>query len=85
MASLYKPTVTTYQLLTSRPSREHGFPHLDLFERREWGLVIYDEVHLLPAPMGSETRSKVLWPSHRATRSRPRPTTLRRSFTTPPG
>jgi DNA excision repair protein ERCC-3 len=44
-------TVTTYQLLTSRPSREHGFPHLDLFERREWGLVIYDEVHLLPAPV----------------------------------
>ena len=44
-------TVTTYQLLTSRPSRAHGFPHLDLFERREWGLVIYDEVHLLPAPV----------------------------------
>jgi DNA excision repair protein ERCC-3 len=44
-------TVTTYQLLTSRPSRGHGFPHLDLFERREWGLVIYDEVHLLPAPI----------------------------------
>ena len=44
-------TVTTYQLLTSRPSREGGFPHLDLFERREWGLVIYDEVHLLPAPI----------------------------------
>jgi DNA excision repair protein ERCC-3 len=44
-------TVTTYQLLTSRPSRSGGFPHLDLFERREWGLVIYDEVHLLPAPI----------------------------------
>jgi DNA excision repair protein ERCC-3 len=44
-------TVTTYQLLTSRPSRDGGFPHLDLFERREWGLVIYDEVHLLPAPI----------------------------------
>ncbi|HWH12000.1 MAG TPA: DNA repair helicase XPB [Solirubrobacteraceae bacterium] len=44
-------TVTTYQLLTSRPSRAAGFPHLDLFERREWGLVIYDEVHLLPAPI----------------------------------
>jgi DNA excision repair protein ERCC-3 len=44
-------TVTTYQLLTSRPSRAGGFPHLDLFERREWGLVIYDEVHLLPAPI----------------------------------
>jgi DNA excision repair protein ERCC-3 len=44
-------TVTTYQLLTSRPSRAGRFPHLDLFERREWGLVIYDEVHLLPAPI----------------------------------
>jgi len=44
-------TVTTYQLLTHRPSKDGGFPHLDLFERREWGLVIYDEVHLLPAPV----------------------------------
>ncbi|MGI8801160.1 MAG: DNA repair helicase XPB [Solirubrobacteraceae bacterium] len=44
-------TITTYQLLTSRPSRAAGFRHLDLFERREWGLVIYDEVHLLPAPI----------------------------------
>jgi len=44
-------TITTYQMLTHRPSRDGGFPHLDLFERREWGLVIYDEVHLLPAPV----------------------------------
>jgi DNA excision repair protein ERCC-3 len=44
-------TITTYQLLTHRPRRDGGFPHLDLFERREWGLVIYDEVHLLPAPV----------------------------------
>ncbi len=44
-------TVTTYQLLTFRPSRDGGFPHLELFEGREWGLVIYDEVHLLPAPV----------------------------------
>lgn len=44
-------TITTYQLLTHRPSRDAGFPHLDLVERREWGLVIYDEVHLLPAPV----------------------------------
>jgi len=44
-------TVTTYQMLTHRPRRDGGFPHLDLFERREWGLVIYDEVHLLPAPV----------------------------------
>jgi DNA excision repair protein ERCC-3 len=44
-------TLTTYQMLTHRPRRDGGFPHLDLFERREWGLVIYDEVHLLPAPV----------------------------------
>lgn len=44
-------TITTYQMLTHRPKRDGGFPHLDLFERREWGLVIYDEVHLLPAPV----------------------------------
>ena len=44
-------TLTTYQMLTHRPRRDEGFPHLDLFERREWGLVIYDEVHLLPAPV----------------------------------
>ncbi|MGH2985331.1 MAG: DNA repair helicase XPB [Solirubrobacterales bacterium] len=44
-------TLTTYQMLTHRPRRDGPFPHLDLFERREWGLVIYDEVHLLPAPV----------------------------------
>jgi DNA excision repair protein ERCC-3 len=44
-------TLTTYQMLTHRLGRNGGFPHLDLFERREWGLVIYDEVHLLPAPV----------------------------------
>ncbi|MHB8658024.1 MAG: DNA repair helicase XPB [Solirubrobacteraceae bacterium] len=44
-------TITTYQMLTHRPSRDGGFPHLDLFDKREWGLVIYDEVHLLPAPV----------------------------------
>ncbi|MGH2844425.1 MAG: DNA repair helicase XPB, partial [Thermoleophilaceae bacterium] len=44
-------TLTTYQMLTHRPDRDGPFPHLELFERREWGLVIYDEVHLLPAPV----------------------------------
>ncbi|MGO9974664.1 MAG: DNA repair helicase XPB [Solirubrobacteraceae bacterium] len=44
-------TLTTYQMLTHRPRKGGGFPHLGLFERREWGLVIYDEVHLLPAPV----------------------------------
>jgi DNA excision repair protein ERCC-3 len=44
-------TVATYQMLTYRPDKEGSFPHLQLFSRREWGLIIYDEVHLLPAPV----------------------------------
>lgn len=44
-------TLTTYQILTWRAEREGEFPHLDLFRARPWGLVIYDEVHLLPAPV----------------------------------
>lgn len=43
-------TITTYQMLTYR-TREKDYPHLDLFHRRNWGLIIYDEVHLLPAPV----------------------------------
>ncbi|BCJ65021.1 DNA repair helicase XPB [Polymorphospora rubra] len=42
-------TIATYQVLTSR--RGGAFTHLDLFNARDWGLVIYDEVHLLPAPI----------------------------------
>ncbi|GIG58598.1 helicase [Longispora fulva] len=42
-------TIATYQVLTTR--RKGAFSHLDLFSARDWGLVIYDEVHLLPAPM----------------------------------
>jgi DNA excision repair protein ERCC-3 len=44
-------TLSTYQMLTYRPDRDGGFPHLRLFAEREWGLIIYDEVHLLPAPV----------------------------------
>ena len=51
-------TIATYQVLTwSDPSKEKDadlferHPHLALFDRQEWGLVIYDEVHLLPAPV----------------------------------
>lgn len=44
-------TLTTYQILTWRANREGEFPHLDLFRARSWGLIIYDEVHLLPAPV----------------------------------
>jgi DNA excision repair protein ERCC-3 len=42
-------TIATYQVLTVR--RGGVFPHLDVFGARDWGLVIYDEVHLLPAPI----------------------------------
>lgn len=44
-------TLTTYQILTWRADREGDFPHLELFRARRWGLIIYDEVHLLPAPV----------------------------------
>jgi DNA excision repair protein ERCC-3 len=44
-------TLTTYQILTWRSDRESHFPHLELFRTRPWGLIIYDEVHLLPAPV----------------------------------
>lgn len=44
-------TVATYQILVWRPDRDSPFPHFDLFRSRHWGLIIYDEVHLLPAPI----------------------------------
>jgi DNA excision repair protein ERCC-3 len=44
-------TVATYQIITWRPHRNADFPHFGLFRERQWGLIIYDEVHLLPAPV----------------------------------
>ncbi len=44
-------TLATYQILTHRPDKKEEFPHFKLFDQRDWGLVIYDEVHLLPAPV----------------------------------
>ena len=44
-------TVTTYQMLTWRRSKAGEFEHFKLFSRENWGLVVYDEVHLLPAPV----------------------------------
>ncbi|ANS75012.1 helicase [Paenibacillus yonginensis] len=44
-------TVSTYQILTHRTRKEEGFRHLPLLSGRDWGLIIYDEVHLLPAPV----------------------------------
>ena len=42
-------TIATYQVLTTR--RKGLYPHLDLLDARDWGLIVYDEVHLLPAPV----------------------------------
>jgi DNA excision repair protein ERCC-3 len=42
-------TVATYQVITTRRGGVH--PHLELLDARDWGLIIYDEVHLLPAPV----------------------------------
>ena len=44
-------TVATYQIISWRPDKQGEFPHFKLFRERAWGLVIYDEVHLLPAPV----------------------------------
>jgi DNA excision repair protein ERCC-3 len=42
-------TIATYQIMTTRKKGEYA--HLELFGARDWGLVVYDEVHLLPAPV----------------------------------
>lgn len=44
-------TVATYQILTWRPEKTGPYPHFSLFRKKGWGLVIYDEVHMLPAPV----------------------------------
>ena len=51
-------TISTYQMMTYHPrtkgdgpASEDEFPHLTLFNAQDWGLIIYDEVHLLPAPV----------------------------------
>jgi len=48
-------TVTTYQILTWRERKGDPFAHMQLFDQRNWGLIIYDEVHLLPAPVFQAT------------------------------
>ena len=45
-------TIATYQIISYRRNkRDSVFPHFTLFDSRNWGLIIYDEVHLLPAPV----------------------------------
>lgn len=54
-------TIATYNILTFRKSKKQDFLHFGLFSSKNWGLIVYDEVHLLPAPvfrMTSEIQSK---------------------------
>jgi DNA excision repair protein ERCC-3 len=44
-------TIATYQIIVWRNRKEDDFPHFNLFSEMNWGLIIYDEVHLLPAPV----------------------------------
>jgi DNA excision repair protein ERCC-3 len=44
-------TVSTYQIMTHRGKGSEDYGHLELFSREDWGLIVYDEVHLLPAPV----------------------------------
>ncbi|MBN2511209.1 MAG: DEAD/DEAH box helicase [Spirochaetales bacterium] len=44
-------TVATYQILTYHSKKNDDYPHFSVFKSNDWGLIIYDEVHLLPAPV----------------------------------
>ena len=50
-------TIATYQVLTYRKTKDSPFVHFGLFDEGQWGLIIYDEVHLLPAPVFRATAS----------------------------
>ncbi len=50
-------TIATYQVLTYRKAKDSPFIHFGLFDEGQWGLIIYDEVHLLPAPVFRATAS----------------------------
>jgi len=50
-------TIATYQVLTYRKVKDGPFIHFSLFDEGNWGLIIYDEVHLLPAPVFRATAS----------------------------
>lgn len=50
-------TLATYQVLTYRKGKDSPFLHFSLFDEGHWGLIVYDEVHLLPAPVFRATAS----------------------------
>jgi DNA excision repair protein ERCC-3 len=49
--SIAPVTVATYQILTYRKRKTEEYPHFSIFSENPWGLILYDEVHLLPAPV----------------------------------
>lgn len=49
--SIAPVTVATYQILTYRKRKTEEYPHFGIFSENKWGLILYDEVHLLPAPV----------------------------------
>ena len=54
-------TIATYNILTHRKKKGGDFTHFNIFSANNWGLIVYDEVHLLPAPvfrMTSELQAK---------------------------
>lgn len=54
-------TIATYNILTHRKKKGSDFTHFHIFSANNWGLIVYDEVHLLPAPvfrMTSELQAK---------------------------
>ena len=54
-------TIATYNILTHRKKKGSDFTHFHIFSANDWGLIVYDEVHLLPAPvfrMTSELQAK---------------------------
>ncbi len=50
-------TITTYQMLTYRSHKTAPMENLEIFDDNPWGLIIYDEVHMLPAPVFRATTS----------------------------
>jgi len=50
-------TIATYHIMTHRKAKNEPYSHIGLFAKRNWGLIIYDEVHLLPAPVFRMTAS----------------------------
>jgi DNA excision repair protein ERCC-3 len=57
-SKVIKPvTIATYQVLTYRKSKDSPFLHFSIFDEGQWGLIVYDEVHLLPAPVFRATAS----------------------------